>query len=269
MSAYLRSIGALYATNYVRRLKKCHYCDTEFSDISQRNLMNTCTVEHRTALMVATRKSNGSFAQSEEHIEKRMLSLAKTRSERDVYTPEVRAVLSETMKRTWALKRIDTSKHWTKTPEGKAKLSKLYKGCTQSIAARHNMSLAQQKRLRSRRETNYTTAHGGRRDDLNCYFRSNWEANFARILNLQDVKWLYEHQTFQVTETMSYTPDFYLPDEDLFYELKGRMDEKSKLQLELMSTKFPHIKIKVIDGVFYDQLKLTFKQKLSETWEGK
>ncbi len=55
----------------------------------------------------------------------------------------------------------------------------------------------------------------GIREDIGdqFYFYSRWEANFARILNLLNIPWLYQCRTFDIGGHM-YTPDFYLPDSD-------------------------------------------------------
>jgi hypothetical protein len=128
------------------------------------------------------------------------------------------------------------------------------------------MSIGASKRVRTKREL-YTNGVGGFRDDLQQYFRSNWEANFARILNFQNRTWLYEHQTFQLIDNVSYTPDFYLPSEDTFYEIKGRMDERSKLQIQLMNEYFAHVKLTIIGPREYHALRKQYKSLIN--WEGR
>jgi predicted amidophosphoribosyltransferase len=54
----------------------------------------------------------------------------------------------------------------------------------------------------------------------NNWFRSYWEANFAKWLNLSDIKWKYEPKMFDLGNT-TYTPDFYLPAFDCWIEIKG------------------------------------------------
>ena len=70
----------------------------------------------------------------------------------------------------------------------------------------------------SKRNSNYSRCRGGKRLDLNSkYFRSSWEANYARYLNFlikhnQLYKWEYEADTFVFEAikrgTRSYIPDF-------------------------------------------------------------
>ena len=54
-------------------------------------------------------------------------------------------------------------------------------------------------------------------------FKSSWEANFAKWCDLSDVKWEYEPKMFEVTvkeKTFRYIPDFYLPELDMWVEVK-------------------------------------------------
>lgn len=127
------------------------------------------------------------------------------------------------------------------------------------------MSLGAQKRLRTRRETLYTSAHGGTRYDLQMYFRSNWEANFARIMNHLGQVWEYEPESFPLLQG-SYTPDFRV--DGIFYEIKGRMDELSRSKIEQFRVLYSDKILVVIDSVVYNQLRLQYKH-LIPTWEGK
>lgn len=268
MSKFLESIGAFCARNYVCRTKTCTHCGSLFCDVTKRNLQKTCCKACKCASMVATRKSNGSYIPTAEQNRKKSETLkALYASGKRIITDHQRKVCSETMKKTWKEGKIDTTKHWTKTEEGRKRLSEAATGYVHSEESRRNMSLGQQKRVRTRREICYTSARGGTRQDLGMYFRSNWEANFARILNYQGRKWEYEPQTFQVGNSMSYTPDFYLVDECKFYELKGRMDDKSRLKLDLMKEKFPTVTIELIESKEYDLLRKEFKHLVA--WEGK
>jgi hypothetical protein len=209
MSNYLKSINALYAENYPRRTKVCTHCKCEFCDITKRNLKNCCSTECTRSLMVSTRKSNGSYVQTEESKEKKRISVKNTYASREVFSQELRKKFSETLKNTWKSGKMDMKNHSSRNPEARKKMSESLKGFKHSLETRKNMSLAAQARLRNKREFLYTSAKGGFREDLGFYFRSAWEANFARILNLENKVWEYEKTTFQLTETMSYTPDFY------------------------------------------------------------
>ena len=98
------------------------------------------------------------------------------------------------------------------------------------------------------------------------YFRSIWEANLARILNYEHKIWEYEPRTFRLAYNLTYTPDFYVHEDDVWYELKGRMTERSKKQLELMQKLFPEIKIILVEGKQYDVFRVKYKKLIA--WEG-
>lgn len=95
------------------------------------------------------------------------------------------------------------------------------------------------KQLKTKRK-NGNLAHNnaqGKREDLEGqYFRSTWEANYARFLNLQNTEWQYEPKTFEFEPikrgTRFYTPDFYLPDEDRWVEIKGWFNKKSQTKIK-------------------------------------
>lgn len=54
----------------------------------------------------------------------------------------------------------------------------------------------------------------------NIWMRSTWEVKYAKYLDKNKIKWLYESKTFDLGNT-TYTPDFYLPKTDEYIEIKG------------------------------------------------
>ena len=90
----------------------------------------------------------------------------------------------------------------------------------------------------------YTRGKGGKRHDLGGqYFRSSWEANYARYLNFMGVRWEYEPKIFYFENikrgTLSYTPDFYLPTEDRWVEVKGWLTKKATTAMKRFIKRFP------------------------------
>jgi hypothetical protein len=128
----------------------------------------------------------------------------------------------------------------------------------------------------------YSRTHSGKRTDLNGqFFRSGWEANFARYLNLLlkngDIsKWEYEPDRFEFTAikrgTRSYLPDFKVWDtldaEPYYYEVKGWMDAKSKTKLKRMAKYYPEIKLIVIGKKEYNDIRKSLSG-IIPNWEGK
>lgn len=106
----------------------------------------------------------------------------------------------------------------------------------------------------------------GRRADLgNRYFRSSWEANYARYLNWlqtnhQIAGWEFEPQTFyfQVKRgPTSYTPDFKVTllggQTYEWHEIKGQMDRVSISKLKKFKKFYPHehAALRIIDSATY------------------
>ncbi len=85
---------------------------------------------------------------------------------------------------------------------------------------------------------------GGKREDLdNVYFRSASEANYARYLKFLKIEFQHEPRIFLFPGVrrgnVSYLPDFYLPKEDRWVEVKGYFDPSSKTKLKRFKKYFP------------------------------
>jgi hypothetical protein len=124
------------------------------------------------------------------------------------------------------------------------------------------------------RVTHYTGPGAGRpstagkRADLgNRYFRSRWEANYARYLNWmvankQIRAWEYEPVTLvfhgQTRGPISICPDFRVTEKDgrkVFHEVKGWMDPVSKSKLRKMAKHYPEHQILLIDSAAYRSIR--------------
>jgi hypothetical protein len=105
---------------------------------------------------------------------------------------------------------------------------------------------------------------GHRRPDLdNRYYRSDWEANYARFLNLlvkagKVAVWEYEPKTFLFEgvkrNPISYTPDFrveYCDGKVEWHEVKGYMDSISRSKLKRMAQFYPDDKVVIIGAAEY------------------
>lgn len=69
-------------------------------------------------------------------------------------------------------------------------------------------------------------------------FRSRWEVRFAKVLDALGKKWTYEPRRFLLGDC-SYTPDFYLEEDDAFFEVKGWFDPKSKMKVGRFREMYP------------------------------
>ena len=80
------------------------------------------------------------------------------------------------------------------------------------------------------------------------------EAAFARILDFYGVTWEYEPRTFplewdeQGNVTIAFTPDFYLPQQNLYVELttlRPKLTLKKNRKLKRIQELYPDIQIKL------------------------
>ena len=112
--------------------------------------------------------------------------------------------------------------------------------------------------------TNVTWKMGNRTiGGVTKYFRSRWEANYARVLeylkaNGKIKKWEHEPEIFWFhgikRGVVSYTPDFRvtMPDNSIeYHEVKGWMDDRSKTKIKRMAKYHPKVKLLIVDGSFF------------------
>ncbi len=111
------------------------------------------------------------------------------------------------------------------------------------------------------------------------FFRSTWEANYARVLqwlkeqgSIKD--WEFETVTYPFPGIkrgcIDYKIDFKVinPDDSFeIHEVKGYMDKKSATKLERMAKFYPDVKIVIVDRKQYMVLKAQMKPFLPD-WEG-
>lgn len=95
------------------------------------------------------------------------------------------------------------------------------------------------------------------------FFRSSWEANYARFLQLlkdsgEIQEWSHEPETFWFKGIKrgccSYLPDFRVVRQDgtfEYHEVKGWMDRKSKTKIRRMAKYFPTTTLRVIDKAWF------------------
>lgn len=185
---------------------------------------------------------------------------------------EKRAAMSERAKR-WHQenahpKGFSGQRH---TEEAKAIISEKGKGrkhSPESINKRLKTKLARYGRLGNDISRQNATWKAGWREvgGKRKYFRSRWEANYARYLEwlrslgqLQD--WEHEPKTFWFEGirrgTRSYLPDFRVTENDgsiHYIEVKGWMDSRSKTKLKRMARYHPDVDLRLVDSGAYRTL---------------
>ena len=93
------------------------------------------------------------------------------------------------------------------------------------------------------------------------------EAELARILDYYQVHWEYEPHTFAILWNLdgkvveSFTPDFYLPDLDLYLELttlKQSLVRKKNRKLRRLRELYPALRVKLLYGKDFKALMLKY-----------
>jgi hypothetical protein len=115
---------------------------------------------------------------------------------------------------------------------------------TSSAEARTRMLMGKlNKKVRSDKPKPSGQSRQGRRKHLGLSVRSSWEANFLTMLNHQKIKWSYEPKVFIFYEiergTRAYLPDVYLPDKDIWIEVKGRLRPGDKTKTKRFKKYYP------------------------------
>ncbi len=131
--------------------------------------------------------------------------------------------------------------------------------------------------VRQRPETSWKAGWreiGGKRK----YFRSRWEANYARYLEFLKIhgeikEWEHECEVFWFEGIkrgcMSYLPDFKVTNKDgstEVHEVKGWMDDRSKTKINRMRIYHPNVKLVLIQSEWFSSNNRKLKALIQE-WE--
>lgn len=108
--------------------------------------------------------------------------------------------------------------------------------------------------------------NGLSRPDVN--FSHPSEAEFARILDFYQIAWEYEPKTFvlrqddQGNTLEAFSPDFYLPEQDLYIELttmEQRLITKKHRKLRRLHELYPDINIKLLNRSDFKQMMIKYE----------
>lgn len=101
--------------------------------------------------------------------------------------------------------------------------------------------------------------------DSSICFYSTWEANIARVFNLISITWEYAPRIFDLGDH-TYRPDFYLPKDNIYIEIKNFMNAYSFNRDRLFREKYPDIKLTVISKKEYKEIEENY-HLLIDFWE--
>lgn len=149
------------------------------------------------------------------------------------------------------------------------------------------------KKKRAKGNAYQHTKTGARSDLDGLVVRSNWEANFIRVLNLFNIHYEFEPIVFKFPPTPAgkptsgYLPDIYLRATDEYIEIKGYLDSRGRSKLRRFKKHFPNefakltvvisrtnrtnllffTKLGVKQILFYENISQLYANKVN--WEGK
>ena len=93
------------------------------------------------------------------------------------------------------------------------------------------------------------------------------EAEFARILDFYQIVWEYEPKTFKLrwdeggNVLEAFSPDFYLPEQDLYIELttmEQRLITKKNRKLRRLRKLYPEVNIKLLNRADFEHMMLKY-----------
>lgn len=108
---------------------------------------------------------------------------------------------------------------------------------------------------------------GAYEQDREVVFSHPSEREFAHILDFYQIAWQYEPRTFPLAwdsagrVTEAFTPDFYLPEQDLYIELttmEQRLITRKHRKLRRLRELYPDINIKMLNRHSFKQLMLKY-----------
>lgn len=144
------------------------------------------------------------------------------------------------MKNAWT-----SNEHYKKvfTEERKKKHSESAKKNWRNIEYRSNFFDGICRNMNSEFPTYGKNINKGKRHNYEGHlFRSTWERDFAKTMNKSGIVWEYEPRSFSYISSTgnnsNYLVDFFLPEFDLYVEIKAPywVDENTKLKLEAVES---------------------------------
>lgn len=296
-----------------KRSKVCVECGNSYQDTTKRNTSKTCSKACSNAKMVRTRKANGSYKRTAEQNAK-MVATTRQRygsfaacqteasreknrqSSKAMWTDEFRERMKQVNLERYGVENVyqaDAIKekirqsniekygvdHWMKTEEGRKQASERAILQQEALGFEERSRQAKErwkKRPIEHRQHRTSFGNGGKRRDLgDQYFRSNWEANIARIMDALSLQWEYEPVTHVFDDGSTYFPDFRIDlksGKQLFIEVKGYEDNDGMVKWKRFCkdmSKNDTIICHLIDSAEYAKFRAMFKHMKNFNWEGK
>lgn len=95
--------------------------------------------------------------------------------------------------------------------------------------------------------------------------RTTWEVAYAQFLDRFNIAWEYEARYIYVGEGpwigRRYIPDFYLPDFDMFVEIKGFWMWGADKKVEAVCKRYPSIRLRILEQHDLEELGIKFNRR--------
>lgn len=148
--------------------------------------------------------------------------------------------------------------------ESRAKMSASQLGRKHSAETRAKISaaslgrpLGEKRRAQMRGRTNpnwgKTPASSKRIEHKGHVFRSSYEVRCADALDRKGIKWEYEPRRFDLGDC-TYLPDFYLPEQGVYWEVKGWLGPNSQRKINRFREVHPDIPLVVVTNAVLNLL---------------
>lgn len=108
------------------------------------------------------------------------------------------------------------------------------------------------------------------RDEVSTLMKNDSEVEFARVLDMYNLRWVYEPKTFPLewdengVVTNAFSPDFYLPEYDLYLELtvmNPKYSSEKKKKTRLIEKLYPGTKVKLVQRKDFEHLLRSLNDK--------
>ncbi len=124
----------------------------------------------------------------------------------------------------------------------------------------HGKHSAESKRQMSASAMGRPCQHAHREWYRGIAFRSSWEVRVAKALDTLEVRWEYEPRRFYFNG-FTYLPDFFLPDDGAYWEVKGWMRGNDAEKIAAFRSGYPEYPLVVVGKSLVELLERSAAQK--------
>ena len=107
------------------------------------------------------------------------------------------------------------------------------------------------------------------REAASTEMKNQSELDFSKVLDMYHIRWIYEPKTFALTYdgagrmSQAFSPDFYLPDYDIYLELtimNPKYSTEKKQKIKLLEELYPGTKVKLVQKKDFEHFLRSLKR---------